>query len=126
MSALPVETLTEDDVVILLAPVVLEALMRTVTHLPPGTPLVLHARSTDDAVVEATSVLRAVPTALAKSKLRERDPRAKPQRRGTPGAPVPPHPSHPRRDRRAAVRLAQHREVVGHLDLPQARGVMPE
>jgi LuxR family maltose regulon positive regulatory protein len=65
MSALPVETLTEDDVVILLAPIVLEALMRTVTHLPPGTPLVLHARSTADAlVVEATSVLRAVPTAL--------------------------------------------------------------
>jgi hypothetical protein len=38
MSALPVETLTEDDVVILLAPVVLEALMRTVTHLPPAHP----------------------------------------------------------------------------------------
>ena len=65
MSAMPVEALPDDDeFVILLEPVVLEALVRTVTHLPPGTPLFLHGRSTDEAlVVEATSVLRAVPAA---------------------------------------------------------------
>ena len=62
MSAIPVEAIADDDIVILLEPRVLEALVRTVTHLPPGTPLVLRGRPTDEwSTVEATSVLRAVP-----------------------------------------------------------------
>ena len=65
MSAMPVEALPhDDDVVILLEPVILEALMRTISHLPPGTPLMLHGRSSlSTLMVEATSVVRAVPTA---------------------------------------------------------------
>ncbi len=66
MSAMPLEALPrQDDVVILLEPLFLEALMRTVSHLPPGTPLVLHGRSSEESLmVEATSVVRAVPTAV--------------------------------------------------------------
>ena len=45
MSAMPVEALLEDEVVIFLEPVVLQTLLQTVTQLPPGTPLVLRGRS---------------------------------------------------------------------------------
>jgi LuxR family transcriptional regulator, maltose regulon positive regulatory protein len=61
MSAMPVEALIEDEVVIFLEPVVLQALLQTVTHLPPGTPLVLRGRpGLGSDVVQATSVSRAV------------------------------------------------------------------
>ena len=54
---MPVELLPKDEVVILLEPVVLEALVRTITHLPPGTPLELRGQSSlDSYTVRATSV----------------------------------------------------------------------
>jgi DNA-binding CsgD family transcriptional regulator len=57
VSAIPVELVADDDVVILLEPIVLETLMRTVTHLPPGTPLELRGHSSvDSCTVRATSV----------------------------------------------------------------------
>ena len=61
MSAMPVEAVLEDEVVILLEPLVLQTLMHTVTNLPPGTPLVLRGHSTlGSDVVRATTVLRPV------------------------------------------------------------------
>ena len=54
---MPVELLPDDEVVILLEPVVLETLLRTVTHLPPGTSLELRGQSSlDSDMVLATSV----------------------------------------------------------------------
>jgi DNA-binding CsgD family transcriptional regulator len=61
MSAMPVEAMLEDEVVILLEPLVLQTLMHTVTNLPPGTPLVLRGHtSLGSDVVRATTVLRPV------------------------------------------------------------------
>jgi DNA-binding CsgD family transcriptional regulator len=61
MSAIPVEAVVEDEVVILLEAHVLQTLMHTVTNLPPGTPLVLRGRSSlGSDVVQATTVLRPV------------------------------------------------------------------
>ena len=44
---------------------------------------------------------------------------------GDAGAALPPHPPHVRGHRRRAVRLPQHGEDPGDLDLPQARGELP-
>lgn len=74
MSAMPVETLPvegipDDDITILLEPRLIETLLRTVSHLPPGTPLVLQGRASDEAdVVQAVSVLRAGPTPVIASR----------------------------------------------------------
>ena len=61
MSAMPVEAVLDEEVVILLEPLVLQTLVHTVTNLPPGTPLVLRGRSSlGSDVVQATTVLRAL------------------------------------------------------------------
>ena len=44
---------------------------------------------------------------------------------GDPGPALPADAPDPRRDRRPVVRLTQHHQDPGHLDLPQARRVLP-
>lgn len=61
MSALPVEVPPDDEVVVLLEASVLQELVRTVSFLPPGTPLVLHARPGGrSSIAHATAVQSAV------------------------------------------------------------------
>ncbi len=45
---------------------------------------------------------------------------------GAPAAPLPADPPHDPRDRRAAVRVPQHRQLPGRLDLPQARRLVTQ
>ena len=70
MSSVPVETHPYDEpVMILLDASVLDALVQTIAHLPPGTPLVMQGRSTHTSqTVHATSVLRAIPSQRSVSK----------------------------------------------------------
>ncbi len=65
------------------------------------------------------------PRSSPSSARRQRDRRVAPHPGGASAAALPADPPHVPRDRRAAVRLPQHRQLRGRLDLPEARASRP-
>ena len=95
----------------------------TARHLLREIDDILLHRPALGALVDEVSEFRRI---LTSSAHRRRDRRAAAHPGGASAAPVPADPSHVPRDRGAAVRVPQHRQLRGRLDLPKAGRLLPQ